>query len=139
MQDLSKIVTDWLVYHLLDALDQGQQAITRSNTWSAKTNFYHTPQQIGKHRVSTDTTVRGRARDYKCYFRYHFLHSLALFTVQFSSVPKITAALFIAGQLLFCVPAYSNGLGFVAIDDPKLYAMPFGGTSFMIGWASHAL
>ena len=75
----------------------------------------------------------------KSYFRYHFLHSLALFTVQFSSVPKITAALFIAGQLLFCVPAYSNGLGFVAIDDPKLYAMPFGGTSFMVGWASHAL
>jgi len=75
----------------------------------------------------------------KSYFRYHFLHSLALFTVQFSSVPKITAALFIAGQLLFCVPAYSNGLGVVAIDDPKLYAMPFGGTSFMVGWASHAL
>ena len=49
MQDLSKIVTDWLVYHLLDALDQGQQAITRSNTWSAKTNFYHTPQRIGKN------------------------------------------------------------------------------------------
>ena len=75
----------------------------------------------------------------KSYFRYHFLHSLALFTVQFSSVPRITAALFIAGQLLFCVPAYSNGLGVVAIDDPKLYAMPFGGTSFMVGWASHAL
>ena len=64
---------------------------------------------------------------------------MALFTVQFSSVPKITAALFVAAQLLFCVPAYSNGLGVVAIDDPKLYAMPFGGTSFMIGWASHAL
>jgi len=87
-----------------------------------------------KHMVSEDEFL-----SYTTANRYHFLHSLALFTVQFSSVPKITAALFIAGQLLFCVPAYSNGLGVVAIDDPKLYAMPFGGTSFMIGWMSHVL
>jgi len=64
-------------------------------------NFYHIPLQIGKHvrpQILTDAAVQA-----KCNFRYHFLHSLALFTVQFSSVPKITAALFIAGQLLFCV------------------------------------
>jgi len=71
--------------------------------------------------------------------RYHFLHSLALFTVQFSSIPKITAALFVTGQLLFCVPAYSQGFGVITLEDPKKYAMPFGGTSFMLGWLTHVL
>ena len=126
-----------------------QQVITESNIRSMKSSFCLIPQQIGNlvygmsypgldERMS-DTLQKELDRKLLTIFRYHFLHSLALFTVQFSSIPKITAALFISGQLLFCVPAYSQGFGVITLEDPKKYAMPFGGTSFMLGWLTHVL
>ena len=91
--------------------------------------------------------------------------------MQFSAVPKITAALFISGQVLFCGAGYlqgkiqkekldfqkSNlsvmlvvifrhnhkifiiGLDVVSLEHKIRYAMPFGGTSFMLGWLTHVI
>ena len=71
--------------------------------------------------------------------RYHFLHSLALFTAQFATYPMVTASLFILGQLTFC----GGGYMFAVFDEheAKKYSvtMPIGGFCFIFGWLSHIL
>jgi len=78
-------------------------------------------------------------RYFNYYIRYHFLHSLGLFTAQFSSYPMVTASLFILGQITFC----GGGYLFAIFDEheAKKYSilMPIGGFCFIFGWLSHIL
>ena len=86
--------------------------------------------------------------------RYHFYHTMGLFTAQFSSYPLLTAGLFGVGMLMFCSAAYMEGLTELpdlegaswaeymkrTKDEHKfVFLMPVGGTCFMLGWLSHIL
>lgn len=86
--------------------------------------------------------------------RYHFYHTMGLFTAQFSSYPLLTAGFFGIGMLMFCSAAYCEGLTELpdlegaswaeymkrTKDEHKfVFLMPVGGTCFMLGWLSHIL
>lgn len=63
--------------------------------------------------------------------RYHIYHSLAMLGVVFSKVPKLTAAFWIGGSIMFCGSCY-----YYAFTDDKKFSRitPFGGMCFIAGW-----
>jgi len=93
---------------------------------------------IGQHKVKPWANEY-QMHAYSTANRYHFLHSLALFTAQFATYPMVTASLFILGQLTFC----GGGYMFAVFDEheAKKYSvtMPIGGFCFIFGWLSHIL
>lgn len=68
--------------------------------------------------------------------KYHMYHSLAIFGLVFSKVPRLTAAFWIGGSIMFCGSCY-----YYAFNDDKQFSRvtPFGGMCFIAGWLTLCL
>ncbi|CAD6189743.1 unnamed protein product [Caenorhabditis auriculariae] len=91
----------------------------------------------GSHKLRDNLSISERRRlAFETGNRYHLIHSLGLVAACRSTYPKVTAAIFLGGIILFCGPCYHYA---ITGREESRQVTPLGGILLILGWLSLCL